>query len=124
MPIKDVQGWGMLKPKLDVCGYRGKRKGPNADFFATFFAIFLVFLCFFALCSFILSALSLFCMLSKRDNHNFKKNEGKNDKCKNASHTRQFHLFIWIKKGGNKLNMTKKSCRACSIRLVQLNHIL
>ena len=43
MPIKDVQGWGMLKPKLDVCGYRGKRKGPNADFFATFFAIFFVF---------------------------------------------------------------------------------
>ena len=32
--------------------------------------------------------------------------------------------FIWIKGAQNKLSMTKNSCRACCILLVELNHIL
>ena len=66
-----------------------------------------------------LSALSYFFWftLSKRENHNVNKEKRKQIwKSKTASHT----ASIWIKEARNKSGMTKKSCRACWIRLGQL----
>ena len=72
----------------------------------------------------LLQLFSLFSMLSKRDNHNLKKKRGKTNLRINLNIHHTQVSFIWIRETQNKLSMTKKSCRACWIRLVQLNHIL
>ena len=70
------------------------------------------------------SFLSLVCMLSKRENHNFKKRRRGINLKMNLKMPHTQVSFIWIKEARNKLSMTKKNWRACWIRLVQLNHIL
>ena len=80
MSIKDVQKWVMLRPKLDVSGYgdqifRLLRTSWMKDFLSNSFLLLNIFFSFVFISS--LSALlllfSLFCILSKRDNHNLKK---------------------------------------------------
>ena len=83
--------------------------GPLPNYFLLLNMIFFVFLCLLTLCSCIV--FSLFCMLSNKDNHNLKKDdEEQESKSKNALHTGQFYLN---KRTTKRINITKKSCRAC-----------
>ena len=80
-----------------------------------YYKCFFVFLGLFTLCAFIV----FFCFYFKQKREpQFKKKDKRKLiwKCKTESHT----ASIWIKEARNKSGMTKKSCRACWIRLGQI----
>ena len=104
-----LQEWGVLKTTtgLDVA-----------------IEWFFVFFCFSLSLHFLLLHSFFFIVLhiqQKRYLQFFKKTRKNKfeNKSKNALHTVS---ISWIKERRNKLSMTKKSCKACSIRSVQLNH--
>ena len=121
MPIKDVQVQG-VQNLVFLCGCH-KWMTPYIFFFAIKYDFFFVFLYLFTLlfhCSF-----HCFCMTNKKNNHNLnKKDEGEQILKINLKMHHTQVSFICIKEVRNKLGIIKKSCRACWIRLAQLNHIL
>ena len=99
MPIKDIQEWVMLRPKLDACGYcRCHKWMIPYKFFFLLGVIFFLFCFSFTLLSLLLcSYFYCFACLAK-EIPRLKKRQGRS----NLKRTLEIHhtqvTFIWIKK--------------------------